>query len=479
MDPSFKGKSIWIDFDGVYRNSDLYLNGEHIGNHASGYTSFRYYLNQLSVLEYGDTENVFAMRVDPTQDEGWWYEGGGIYRHVWMNIANPLHIKPWGIYAGSNVTNVINTKLGDASLDVQTNITYNATSGSDMTFSLQTQIVERSSGRMMTQNIESNLKLSAGNELFVSQKFSLQNVLLWGLDNPEMYIIYSTILDSNNNIIDSVETNFGFRRADFDPNKGLILNGEFVKMNGYCNHQDFAGSGIATPERVNRFRVQKLQEMGANAWRMSHNPPNPELLDFTDEYGMLVWDENRHFANNTQYLQDQADMINRDKNHPSIVIWSLCNEGGCMEGDANGGNVGKMFKDVIYRIDNVDTRPVSAAMNSHWGDALSPVLDIQGINYNENQYDPYHKANPNQPIVSSENHIGETARGEYVSNATAGHSSSYDNVSSAWIPVYQRSFVAGVFFWTGFDYKGEPKPYGWYVYTCHQLNYFLSDIIQY
>eukprot|EP01084_Bolivina_argentea_P265984 451013_1 len=203
--------------------------------------------------------------------------------------------------------------------------------------------------------------------------------------------------------------------------------------------------------------------MGANAWRMSHNPPNKELLDFADEYGILVWDENRHFENNTQYFQDMEDMINRDKNHPSIVIWSLCNEGGCMEGSANGAAVGKMFEAIIHRIDNVNTRPVSAAMNGDWGDSLSGVLDIQGINYHYEQYDPYHSSHPTQPIISSESCSCTTSRGEYSNdNATTGHVSAFTScVWTCWQPVAQRKFVIGSMDWTGFDYKGEPTPYNW------------------
>eukprot|EP01084_Bolivina_argentea_P271369 461727_1 len=333
LDSSFKGKRIWIDFDGVYRNSDYWINGIYMGNHQSGYTSFRWYIDQYT-LNYGTDDNVLVIRVDPTHNEGWWYEGGGVYRHVWLNVADPVHINPWGVYAGNNVTLVMNNnRFGIATVDVQTNLSYNATSGSAMTVSLQTDIIEKSSGEKIATNTKSGITLNYGQEIMISQVFtSLNNVLLWSIANPELHQVFSTVIDSNNNIIDSVKTIFGFRKTYFDVNNGLYLNNEYVKMTGFCNHQDFAGCGTAMPDRVNRFRVQHLQEMGANSWRMSHNPPNPELLDFADEYGLLVWDENRNFANNSQYLQDQEDMINRDKNHPSIVIWSLCNEGGCMEG---------------------------------------------------------------------------------------------------------------------------------------------------
>ena len=438
MDSSFKGMSIWIDFDGIYRNSDIWINGQYLGNHASGYTSFRWYIDQMP-LNYGGGDNVLAVRVDVCASSFYlefcqtlyhsrfntyessmlwgncsqhtmkdvchipdlliilahfeniysfiavsrscsmfyvntgWYEGGGIYRHVWLNVANPIHIKPWGVYAGNNVTMVSsNGRFGNAMLNVQTNLTYNSTSGTSQTVSLQTDVISKSTGEKVATNTKTGVSMVAGKEVLITQTFaSLENVLLWSIANPELYYIYSTLLDSDGNIIDSVDTKFGFRKVYFDVNGGLYLNDEYVKMTGFCNHQDFAGCGVAMPDRVNRFRVEHLQEMGANSWRMSHNPPNPELLDFADEYGLLVWDENRNFANNTQYLQDQADMINRDKNHPSVIIWSLCNEGGCMEGSANGGNVGKMFEAIIHRIDNVNTRKISAGLKHLFSESMS------------------------------------------------------------------------------------------------------------
>eukprot|EP01084_Bolivina_argentea_P265989 451018_1 len=464
LDSSYKGQSIWLDFDGVYRNSNFFLNGIYLGNHQSGYTSFRWYIDQLPNIQYGaNSDNVLAVRVDPTHNEGWWYEGGGIYRHTWINVANYVHIKPWGVYAGSTVTSLTSTTVGNANLDMQTNITYNISTGNAVTVSLLTVIKEKISGKVIGNNTQSGIKLSVGQETQISQKFNFNNVQLWSIKSPILHVAISSLIDeSTNKIIDSVTTNFGFRKAVFDVNKGLSLNGEYVKMTGFCNHQDFAGCGVAMPDRVNKFRVNHLQSIGANSWRMSHNPPNPELLDFTDEYGMLVWDENRNFANNAQYLQDQEDMINRDKNHPSIVIWSLCNEGGCMEGSSDGAAVGKMFEAIIRRIDNVIDRPISAAMNADWGDSLSTVLDIQGINYNYGQYDSYHKAHPQQPIISSESCSCTSDRGEYVSSSSTGHVSAYTScVWSCWQPVAQRQFVIGSMDWTGFDYKGEPTPYSW------------------
>eukprot|EP01084_Bolivina_argentea_P271367 461725_1 len=253
LDSSFKGQKLWIDFDGVYRDSDAWVNGVHLGNHQSGYTSFRYYIDQIPNLEYGsNSDNVLVMRVNPALNEGHWYEGGGIYRHVWLTTANPIHIKPWGIYAGSNVTKVTNNRYGDAILNVQTNVTYNLTESTAVIVSLQTDIISKTNGQKIATNTQTGIKLNAGNEILISQQFILNNVLLWSIQNPELHVIHSTILDENNNVIDSVSTIFGFRKVYFDSNKGLYLNEQYVKGNGFCNHQDFAGSGAGTPERINR-----------------------------------------------------------------------------------------------------------------------------------------------------------------------------------------------------------------------------------
>eukprot|EP01084_Bolivina_argentea_P085810 155103_1 len=331
LDTKWINKSIWLEFDGVYRDSHFYLNGVYLGNHQSGYTAFRFYITNIKPLYFTDNskQNVLAVRVNPVYNEGWWYEGGGIYRHSKLIVTDNIHIKPWGVYVGNNVTKILNVngKYGNAMMDIQTNITFNASSSASKIVSLQTDIVSKSNGNVIATQKQTDIKLTSNQEIFISQKLNVQNVRLWSVFHPELHVVISSIIDMNGDIIDSVSTTFGFRKMYFDVDGGFYLNDQYVKIKGFCNHQDFGGCGIALPDRVNRFRMETLKEMGANAWRMSHNPPNKELLDFADEYGILVWDENRHFENNMQYFQDMEDMINRDKNHPSIVIWSLCNEG--------------------------------------------------------------------------------------------------------------------------------------------------------
>jgi beta-galactosidase len=234
-----------------------------------------------------------------------------------------------------------------------------------------------------------------------------------------------------------------------------------------ANHQDFAGVGVAVPDSLQIFRVSKLKEMGANAWRTAHNPPNPALLDATDRLGFLVWDENHLLDDSPPYEADLRSMLLRDRNHPSIIMWSLCNEVLCNgEGTDKARQVGTVLKGIIREY---DTRPVTAAMNGGWGSGLSFVVDVQGINYNIGQYDSYHNSHSTQPMIGSETGSTVSDRGVYANDAKAAYVSAYDvnypswanTAEQAWPAIHSRAFMSGSFTWTGFDYKGEPTPYAW------------------
>eukprot|EP00047_Mylnosiga_fluctuans_P010321 m.15788 g.15788 ORF g.15788 m.15788 type:complete len:1005 (+) comp3068_c0_seq1:28-3042(+) len=463
----FKGQSIWLEFDGVYRNSNAYLNGVFLGNHQSGYTSFRYDITNVPGVVYG-SDNVLAVHVDATHSEGWWYEGGGIYRHVWLVVAAPVHIAPWGVYAPSQVTSPIFDgpagQMGAAQFTVETDVVNDL--GVSSTVSLSSVLYAPNGTQVASAT--SKVTIDANANLTVAHTLAVGPVPLWSPDYPNLFKLISIVLGDDGSVLDEVSTTLGVRKVVFDNTKGLLVNDRAVKVKGLCNHQDFAGVGVAVPNRINRFRVQKLQEMGANAWRMSHNPPNPELLAITDELGMLVWDENRNFENQPTYFDDLVSMITRDRNHPSIVIWSLCNEGGCQEGvnDTQALATAQAFKETILEYDT--TRPVSGAWNAQldsllwgWG---PKVMDVQGVNYNYGEIDPYHQMYPTKPMISSETASCTCARGVYVTNDTAAHKDifSCDGCAREWWTADQtRGFIAGGFAWTGFDYKGEPTPYAW------------------
>ena len=232
------------------------------------------------------------------------------------------------------------------------------------------------------------------------------------------------------------------------------------KIQGVCNHQDFAGIGIAVPDTLQAWRVRKMKGLGANAWRMSHNPPNPELLDACDRLGMLVMDENRKLGDSTEILSQVASLVLRDRNHPSVIMWSMCNEEG-RQGTPQGARQFSTMKEVVLKHDT--TRPISSAMNGGWLEpmGLANVEDLVGVNYNPDQYDAIHKAHPGKPMFASETASTLTTRGEYANDRRRTFVTSYNMTDSSWQPVAERAFMAGSFVWTGFDYKGEPTPYQW------------------
>ena len=465
---SAAGKSVWLDFDGIYRDSVVYLNGKNIGSHQSGYTPFRLDISQAA--NFGG-ENLLAVFVDPRQFEGWWYEGGGIYRHVWLNIANPVHVAPWGTFASADLPEPGPDGVpAPAALHLQTRI------ANAETATAECEILSRvtdDQGHVVAE-ISGLTTVPAGGETELAQQTVVDHPRLWSLETPLLYHL-QTLVKVNGRTVDTVTTPFGIRTERFDKDQGFFLNGKPVKLQGTCNHQDFAGVGVAVSDSLEYWRVRQLKAMGGNAWRMSHNPPNQELLDACDELGMLVMDENRHLGDTysdhtgsgTEFsdLGDLRDLILRDRNHPSIIMWSMCNEEG-LEGTPEGAKIFSAMMKVVHQYDT--TRPISCAMNGGWFDpGFATVEDLLGVNYYPEVYDRLHQARPTMPMFGSETASTLTTRGEYTDNKDKVFVTSYNLTEGAWRPVAERAYMAGSFAWTGFDYKGEPTPYGWPCINSH------------
>jgi beta-galactosidase len=455
---SARGKSLWIDFDGVYRDSSVWLNGQFLGRHKSGYTSFRYDIGKAA--NFGG-KNVLAVHVDPRHFEGWWYEGGGIYRHVWLNIADPLHATPWGTFVTAELPEpAADGKAGPATVHVQTTLTNDSPASADGT--LVSEILDDRGRTVATASAPATVP--AGEMRQFAQNLMVQEPRLWSIETPRLYRLVTTVRRGGGTA-DTTETRFGIRTIRFDAQKGFFLNGKPVKIQGTCNHQDFAGIGIAVPDTLESWRVRMLQEMGANAWRMSHNPPTPSLLDACDDLGMLVMDENRHLGDSPDNLAEVAGMVRRDRNHPSIIMWSMCNEEGAA-GTAAGGRIFAAMKSTVLEYDT--TRPVSSAMNSGWfNDGFTAVSDLMGVNYNSEVYDRFHREHPAMPLYASETASTTTTRGAYADDPAKVYATSYHLTDDTWRAVAERPFVAGSFVWTGFDYKGEPTPYNWPSINSH------------
>jgi beta-galactosidase len=472
--PTWRGRDVWVTFDGVYRNSAVYLNGKLLGRHASGYIDFRHDLSKI--LVYGKL-NVLAVHVDPRRDEGWWYEGGGIYRHVWMNVAAPVHIPPGGVFVRTE------SAAQTATLKVGTEVV-NGTSTSQ-------EIIVRSSvvspeGYISAPKSE-RVEVQPGAIAQIDERMTVAAPQLWTLNHPRLYTLKSQIL-AGGKIVDEEKTSFGIRTILFDRDRGFLLNGRPVKIKGTCNHQDHAGVGIAMPDSLLQWRLTQLKRMGSNAYRCSHNPPAYELLDDCDRMGILVMDETRHLGDTSlpksprgtqaDDLSELKEMIHRDRNHPSIVIWSLYNEEP-LQGTREGGALFAKERAVVNGLDG--TRPCSGATNWGYQEGIIDVTHLFGVNYNIGEYDEIHHRKPELPLFGSETASTLSTRGEYVNDPAKGYVSAYDvnipdwgaTAEGAWQALQNRPFMAGGFVWTGFDYKGEPTPYEW---PCINSHFGIMDI---
>jgi len=464
------GKELWLDFDGVYCDSEIYVNGKLLAKQPSGY--YPTHVELTKQAEPGQ-KLVIAVKVNPEHAEGWWYEGGGIYRHVWLTSVDPVHIKPYGVW-------VVPTAVGDEKNPDSANVKAPATIDNDSNSSKNVTVIERifdPRGNIVATKKSSPVSIgNTAGDKDLETDLTFQRPQLWSLEAPNLYKL-ETSVEVDGKVVDQVVTTFGVRTMRWDADHGFFLNGKSIKLKGVCNHQDFAGIGIAVPDNIEAWRVKKLQEMGANAWRMSHNPPNSELLDACDKLGMLVLDENRHLGDalspktpsgtTADKLTELETMLLRDRNHPSIFAWSLCNEESLQSSEEGGAILQKMV-DRVRKFD--PTRLTTTAMNGGWGWGFSLVEDIQGCNYLDDSFERFHKKFPNKPMFFTESSSAVSDRGIYANDREKGYVESYDTqvgggwaqtAQVAWKPVAENDFLAGCFVWTGFDYKGEPSPYGW------------------
>ena len=304
-----KGKEITVEFDGIFRNSTVWVNGHLMGSHSSGYIPSFYDLTD--VLRYGDEgKNVILVKVDATDYEGWWYEGCGIYRHVWLTKTNKLHVARFGTYV---MTPEVSEK--EAAVNIETCIRNSDNSAKNVT--LVSKIVDGEGKLLETQS--SDIEIASLSQVKLVQNGTILRPLLWSPETPALYKLQTEIKE-NGIVVDRYETTFGVRTVEFTKN-GFFLNGKHYPIKGTANHQDFAGVGVAVPDKLNEYRIKLLKEMGCNAYRSAHNPPSPELLDICDRLGMLVLDENRLLSSTEDGIKDLTTLIYRDRNHPSVFMW--------------------------------------------------------------------------------------------------------------------------------------------------------------
>lgn len=517
VDKSDKGKNVYIDFDGIYWNSKVWINGHLLGERPNGYISFRYDLTPY--IKVGE-RNVIAVRVDNSkQPNSRWYSGSGIYRNVRLVTTNALHVDLWGTY----VTTPTVTK-DNAEIKIETNI--KNSSDLSQTFELYSILIDKD-GKEIAR-INNSESVGVGENISMNQRLKVSNPILWSIDNPYLYKIVTRI-EQNGKVVDEYETPLGIRYFSFDPNKGFFLNGESVKIKGVCNHHDLGFLGAAVNTRAIERQLEILKEMGCNGIRTSHNPPAPELLDLCDKMGFIVMDEafdmwrkKKSPYDYSQYFpewheRDLTDLILRDRNHPSIFMWSIGNE--ILEQwshinadtlDLQQANMVLNFANTLNKKDidakelhvnslltikladiakKLDpTRPITTGNNETEPSNhifRSGAMDIIGFNYHENNWVNFHEKFPNQKLIITESTSGLMSRGYYEMPSDSmniwperwdkpferavHHCSSYDNCHVPWGSTHEDTWrlvknydhISGVYLWTGFDYLGEPTPFWW------------------
>lgn len=458
------GKRLWLEFDGAYRDCRVFLNGYFIGHHESGYSGFRY--DVTDVANCGG-KNVLAVRVDATQFEGWFYEGAGIYRHTWLVKTAPLAIDPDGVFVHSAFKDNVPDGPVDVSMAVQVgNKQKAATNGA-----VRCEILGPDGASVASIRQTFEAAPWSGAEARLNIKFA--SPVLWSPESPKLYKLITTV-EADGQAVDRVETEFGIRTVAFDANKGFLLNGKSYELKGTCNHQDHAGVGAALPDRLQYFRIARLKEMGDNAYRTSHNPPTPELLEACDRLGMLVMDENRLLGSDAANLARLEAQVRRDRNHPSVVVWSIANEEG-VQTTPTGGRVAETMQNLVHRLDPTRSVTMAANVGNDFG-GLNRIIDVRGWNYHiGHDMDDYHAAHPEQPNVGTEQASTVCTRGIYANDAARGYVSAYDDNAPPWAHTTEtwwkyfaaRPWLSGGFAWTGFDYRGEPTPYSWPCINSH------------
>lgn len=450
------GSRFYLEFEGIFRDAQVWMNGIYLGRHESGYTGFSFDVTEC--INY-ESDNVISVRVDATHSELWSYEGAGIYRNVWLIKTAPVHIPQWGTF----VTSQIGNEGGKAVVTAQTEVQNTTTDGVKVEVR---STIKESNGKIVARKSDV-LEVKALDVSVVSPQLEIENGKVWSLENPVLYTLTSEIV-LNGKVVDVYDTRFGMRNIHFDPDKGFFLNGKHVFIQGVCCHQDHAGVGIAVPDALNFWRIKRLQDYGVNAYRASHNPPTVSVLDACDSLGMLVMDELRVLSSSDEGLSQMESVIRRDRNHPSVFIWCLGNEEPAIQGSEKGRKIAKRMMEIQRKLD--PTRLSTAAMNGSWGTGFSLAVDVQGSNYYKiGDLDKVHQDLPKLPALLTEEASTLTTRGEYATVAEKGFHQAYDRDYPGWGSSAEewmryadaRPYIGGAFVWTGFDYGGESVAHYW------------------
>ena len=463
------GKRLQLRFDGIFRNAQVWFNGFYMGTEPSGYVTQVYDITPY--INYGG-DNLICVRADASLEEGWFYEGAGIYRDVWLEKSAQVSVAPFGTFVHAQ----IQAPYTEAVLSIETEV-----HNSGLT-AQQCEISQRlldAVGHEIAKASAASLSLKAKQTAATQQTLTVSQPRLWSPTDPYLYQVETTV-SQNGRVVDVYLTTTGIRSIAFDTQRGFLLNGEPLKLKGVNMHQDHAGVGAAIPDALQAWRIKQLKQFGCNAYRASHNPMTPALLDICDREGILVIDENRLMGINEEHLRLLERMIKRDRNHPSIILWSDGNEEWGLENTIQGTRLAEAMREYTKLFD--PTRPSTVA--NAGGTELIKGLDVVGFNYIvQNDVDNRKKAHPDWKIVGTEETTGCGTRGWYFNlpdypgrmvsmNRDTTHHHVENVIERGWQFYADRPWAAGLFYWTGFDYRGEANPL---VFPAHDSEFGILD----
>jgi beta-galactosidase len=449
-----EGHRFALQFDGIFRDSKVWINGIYLGTNESGYVGF-----SVDITDYlhEDKENVVVVRVDASQYEGWFYEGAGIYRHAWLLEYGDLHLADDGVFVHTAVEGDRATVAVDATVENQSFAVANAT---------VTAIITDRESHVVAQLPTQSVALSAGENKTVKLAVTVAKPRLWSVDDPYLYKI-SVVVKSANVVTDAEKIRFGIRTIAISA-QGLFVNGQYTKVKGVCAHQDHGGVGSALPDYLQFYRIRLLKELGANTYRTTHHAPAPELLDACDSLGLLVLDEQRSLNSGPEYMSQFNRLITRDRNHASVFLWCIGNEEGYIQTNATGKRIAMTLLARQKELDPTRTSTYAADVANVF-QGVNEIIPVRGFNYRIMGVDPYHQDHPNQPILGTEMGSTVTTRGIYSKDTVRAYLPDEDitypwwaNTAEQWWSLAaERPWWMGGFAWTGFDYRGEPTPFAW------------------
>jgi len=463
LEESDKDKRITILFEGISTHATVYLNGCLMKHNFCGYTSFE--VDITDNCYFGEKENVLAVYVTTDEFEGWWYQGGGIYRDVWLTKTDRVCVDLYGVYARP-------LKVDDNNWTVkfETTIRNDNYDGRAKRITAKSVIMDKDGN--IVGEAQGNVLLGAKEKGVAKYEAKVENPALWDVDDPNLYTVHTTLI-KNGKECDEVTDRIGFRTAYCDPDKGFFLNGKHIKIKGVCAHQDFGLTGLAVPDNILRYKVQLIKEMGANGYRCSHYPHPTATMDALDEMGFIVMDECRWMESTDEGIAQMEMVMKRDRNRPSVIFWSLGNEE-----PHHKTEVGQRINKSMYRrAKQLDPdRYIMAAVDKAEGCTIFGCLDVIGVNYNLQHYDSIHETYPDRAVFGSECSSCGTTRGYYFDNknlvSVEGYVEGYDHDTNKWFIsrentwkfMMERPWTLGEYIWAGFEHRGE----GFWPRLCSQ-----------